>query len=75
MKRIEMLTDVKDPSGLFRKGEIRVVEPEQAGYFCGLGWAKDLGGELATGTPDTSPKTLEVQNGKHASKVSTPGVE
>ena len=63
MKRIEMLTAVKDPDGLFLKGEIRLVTPERAGYFCGLGWAKDLGGELATGTPDTSPVTLEVHNG------------
>lgn len=75
MNRIEMLTDVKDPSGLYRKGEIRVVEPEQAGYFCGLGWARDLGGQLATADADTSPKTLEVQDGKHASNVSTPGAE
>jgi len=63
MKRIEMLTTVKEPDGTFLKGEIRLVTPERAGYFCGLGWAKDLGGELATATPDTSPVTLDVQNG------------
>lgn len=63
MKRIEMLTDVKDPDGLFLKGEIRLVSPERAGYFCGLGWAKDVAGEIPTTAPDTSPVTLEVHNG------------
>lgn len=68
MKRIEMLTDVKDPPG-YVKGEIRVVSPETAGYFCGLGWARDVTGEIKTGAPDTSDKTLNVQSVRHVTKT------
>lgn len=63
MKTIDMLTDVRDPSGSYFKGERRIVLPEIAYYFCAQGWARDVSGEIATGEPDTSPKTLEVQNG------------
>ncbi len=71
MKRIEMLTDVKDAPG-YLKGEIRHVTPAVAGYFCGLGWAKDLGGEIPTAVTDTTEKTLEVQAGQHGHAAQTP---
>lgn len=73
MKRIEMLTDVRDAGLQYFKGEIRIVTPEKAGYFCGLGWARDLAGDVQTGTPDTSEKTLEVQSVRHVIAASTVG--
>jgi len=74
MKRIEVLTNFKD-EGQFYKGEVRVVTPEKAGYYCGLGWAKDVsdGDQVATGTPDLSPKKLEVESARHASKTAIVG--
>jgi len=75
MKRIEMLTDVKDVGQRYYKGELRMVTPEKAGYFCGLGWARDIEGELPTGSPDTSEKTLGVQNGGHATAAPNAGVK
>lgn len=70
-KRIEMLTDVKDAPGYF-KGEIRHVSPETAGYFCGLGWARDVTGEISTGEPDRTEKTLSVDAGKHGHAAQNP---
>jgi hypothetical protein len=72
MKRIEILTDVKDDGGYY-KGEIRHVTPEKAGYLCGVGWARDLSGELPTGTPDLTDKTLSVQNATHLNKPTKAG--
>lgn len=60
MKRIEVLQTFKHGGQIFHAGEVRLVTPEDAGYFCGLGWAKAEG--LATGTVDTSEKTLNVHN-------------
>lgn len=74
MKRIEMLTDVRDDGG-YIKGEIRIVTPEKAGYFCGLGWARDLSNEIATGKQDLSDKKLDVQSVQNASKTSKIGVK
>lgn len=71
MKRIEILTDIKHESGYF-KGEIRVVTPELAGYFVGLGWAKYPDEAAIPG--NTDPVTLEVQNGKHGHGAATEGV-
>jgi hypothetical protein len=65
MKRIEILTDVKDAGERYYKGEQRMVTPEKAGYFCGLGWARDVSGEIETGAPDTSEKQLDVHSVRH----------
>lgn len=70
-KRIEMLTDVKDAPGYF-KGEVRIVSVETAGYFCGLGWAKDIDGQIPTAETDTEDKTLAVDAGKHGHAAATP---
>lgn len=74
MKRIEMLADVRDAPG-YLKGEVRVVTPEVAGYLCGNGWAKDLAGDLATGSPDTSAKTLDVHGSGSNQAAQSPGVK
>ena len=60
MKLIEILSLFRDGTDTYHVGEVRMVSEEKAGYFCGLGWAKADG--LTTGSPDTSEKTLEVQN-------------
>ena len=44
----------------------RLFEPtEKAVRWIKAGWASDVSGELPTGAPDTTPKTLEVQDGIH----------
>lgn len=75
MKRIEVLTNFKHGSASYWQGEVRHVSPEDAGYFCGLGWAKDLGGEIPTGILDTTEKTLDVHGSKHAAKAATVGAK
>lgn len=62
MKWITLLCDVRDGAG-YIKGERRCVSDETAAYFAANGWAKADGG--AARESDLSPKTLDVQNGKH----------
>lgn len=73
MTRIEVIQTFKHGGQTYHAGEVRLVSPEDAGYFCGLGWAKAEG--LAAGTPDTSPKTLEVHSSSIGQKASNPGVK
>ena len=51
------------PNGLeiFAEGEIRVVPDHVGEYFCRLGWAKDVDGNVETGERDTSRKELFVE--------------
>jgi hypothetical protein len=72
MKRIEILTDVKDDGGYY-KGEVRMVTPEKAGYLCGVGWARDVSGEIPTLQPDLTEKTLSVQSAQHLTKPTKVG--
>jgi hypothetical protein len=62
MKWITLLCDVKDGPG-YIEGERRCVSDDTAAYFASHGWAKSEDG--AAVEPDLSPKTLDVQNGKH----------
>lgn len=71
MKRIEVLQTFKHGGQTFHAGEIRMVSPEDAGYFCGLGWAKAEG--LATGVADTSEKTLDVHKSYIGQKATNLG--
>jgi hypothetical protein len=73
MKKIEVIQRFKHGGQTFHPGEVRLVTPEDAGYFCGLGWAKAEG--IATGEPDTSPKTLEVHNSTNGVKSPKVGVK
>lgn len=73
MNRIEVLQTFRHNGQTFYAGEIRVVTAEEAGYFCGLGWAK--AGGHATGTPDTSPKTLDVHKSNIGQAATNLGVK
>jgi len=73
MKRIEVLQTFKHDGQTFHASEVRLVSPEDADYFCGLGWAKAEG--LSTGPPDTSEKTLEVQNSALGQSATNLGVK
>ena len=73
MKRIEMLADVRDGHDAYYRGEERVVTPGKAGYFCGLGWARDLSGEIETGAADTADKVLDVQSVRHVTTATNVG--
>ncbi len=61
MNRIEITQTFKHGGQTFHAGEIRFVSPEDAGYFCGLGWAK--AGDVPTAAPNAAPVTLEVHKG------------
>lgn len=73
MVRIEIVQRFKHGGQTFYAGEVRQVSREDAGYFCGLGWAKAEG--VATGEPDTSPKVLDVHNAKIGHSASDLGVK
>lgn len=73
MKVIHVLQLFKHGGQTYYAGEVRHVSPEDAGYFCGLGWAKSDGHE--TGEPDLTPKTLEVQPGQHGHAATDLGVK
>ena len=75
MKFIKPLSKFSHAGKDYYPGERRAVTPEDAGYFCGLGWAQDDsdGEKLATGELDHTPKTLEVQSVRHRSAATTPG--
>ncbi len=61
MKRIEILKTFLHGQQKFHAGEVRYVDEANAGYFCGLGWAKADDGQTAA--PSVAPVTLVVQNG------------
>lgn len=73
LTRIDVLQNIKHGGQVYHAGEVRLVSPEDAAYFCTHGWAKS--DSLVSGTPDTSPKTLDVQNGKHGHAAQNPGVK
>jgi hypothetical protein len=66
MKMVEIKEKVKHDSKVFYPGERRMLEDEEAAYFCKHGWATADG--LETGTPDKSEKVLDVKSGKHVNK-------
>jgi hypothetical protein len=70
MKTIEILSDIRDASGVYFKGETRVVPVEIAHYFAMQGWARAA--DLPAGTPDLSPKTLAVDAGRHGHAATNP---
>lgn len=62
MKTIEVLDTFFADGQRFHEGEIRKVSAERAGRYCACGWARDISGEIPTAAPDTTPKTLDVEN-------------
>lgn len=73
MRMIDVLENFQD-GGQFYVGERRNVEDDLAARACGAGWARDSSGELPTGEADLSPRTLDIQGGKHDAASSTLGV-
>ena len=67
MKMVEMKVLAKHDSKTFYPGERRMLEDDEAAYFCKHGWATADG--LETGTSDTTPVALAVQPGSHPSKT------
>lgn len=68
--KIEILSTFKDGASTFTAGDQITVSRADGERFCSNGWARDMVGGVTTGTPDTSPKTLDVQSSKlgHAGK-------
>lgn len=63
MQKIEVVKLFKHDGQTYYPGEVRMVSPQDAGYFCGVGWAKSA--EHETGASEPSDVTLEVQNATH----------
>lgn len=68
MKLISVIAEFKHGHDTFYVGEKRYVSDEDATYFCKHGWA--TADSVVTGTPDTSAKTLNVQDSKLGHKES-----
>jgi hypothetical protein len=75
MKFIKPLTNFSHGGVRYYEGERRCVTPEDAGYFCGVGWAKDdsEGDQIPTGEADLSEKILDVQSARHRSAATFGG--
>lgn len=73
MVAIQILQGIKHNGQQFHAGELRMVDEMLAGYFCGNGWAKEPNCDAAI--PDTTAKTLEVQNGQHGHAAKNLGVK
>lgn len=63
MISIQILQSIKHDGQQYHAGELRIVDERLGGYFCGNGWAKEPDADGVT--TDLTPKTLDVQNGKH----------
>ena len=72
MKFIAPVVDFNHNHQQYFVGEIRKVDDGLAGYFCGVGWAKDEVGR--SGAPDLSEKTLKIDNISHKSSAPSIGV-
>jgi hypothetical protein len=60
--RIEALTTFLDGRERFEKGDIRTVQDSDGTRFVTAGWAKDLGGGVATGDAQSDPVALDIHN-------------
>lgn len=56
---------------VFEKDEVRSVPDNVGEYFCGLGWAEDVSGQVKTGERSTTNRaTLKVDNTNNSVEVS-----
>lgn len=62
-KWITILAPFKSGGEDYFAGERIFQEADSADRWVKAGWAKDEAGQVETGAPDTSPKTLQVQDG------------
>lgn len=62
---IDITTNFKAGGDDYFKGERLNEDADKAARWVKAGWATDVAGELPTGVPDTSPQTLQVQDGIH----------
>ena len=65
MRFILILMDFSHAGVQYYKDEVVKVSDTDAGYFCGVGWARDLKDEYPTGVPDLGDVTLAVQTARH----------
>jgi hypothetical protein len=66
MKWINVVAGFKHGYDTYYVGEKVQVSDEDAAHFVKHGWATAEG--ATTGTPDVTPKTLKVADGKHSNK-------
>jgi hypothetical protein len=71
--KIEILQTFKDGALVYTADDKITVSDDDGVRFCANGWARDMAGDTATGTPDTSPKTLVVKSIKHSHAGKTIG--
>jgi len=61
--KVEFLTKFKHDGQTYEAGDTKTVAGEFGGYVCGLGWARDLSGQVETGEANTSETvTVEADN-------------
>jgi len=74
MKFIDVRTDFLDGHTKYYAGERVKVSDEDAVRFCAASWATDPDGKIPTGKPNAE-STLEVRDGGHVAKVTSPGAK
>lgn len=60
--RIECTTTFLHGRDRYEAGDVRTVPDAQGALFVGLGWAKDVSGEVQTTPADSGPVTLDTQS-------------
>ena len=64
--RLEALTTFIDGTDRFEMGDIRTVDDERGTRLVSNGWAKDLGGDVATGNAGSNAD-LTINSANHSS--------
>lgn len=60
--KIEILTTFKYQGQTFTKEEVRIMDDEITTKFCKFGWAKDLSGQVETGSTDNTDTQISVDS-------------
>lgn len=58
-------TGIRHDGAYFSFGDVVTVPDAVGAYFCGLGWAKDVEGKVATGDRNTSNVVICPENARH----------
>lgn len=66
MKKVNVVVDFKSRGRSFYKGEVRMLEAEDAERFRAAGWVTVDGAPAAA--PDVTPKELQVHGAAHKHK-------
>lgn len=71
--RVEALTRFKHGRETWEHGDIRTVADDLGTYFCDCGWAKDLDGNIPTGSPGPTDVILTPASVVHGLETESAG--